>query len=294
MADVQGAPAQDELDVDQLLSDLKEPQDARPMGGDEPAVEPQAPVWNGEEWAFDSVGKRIVPESREQILQWAQQGRNYSQRAGELNAKEKAWLKEREELVGYKDKFSSYSQVDEFAAKNPEWWKHVQESWKSREIPQGLDPSIANVLNPLQEKVSKFEEHLAQIEAEKREQAVEKDNQALDQEIASIRKSHPNIDLSAKDETGETLERRILKHAVEIQTGSFRAAFRDYLHDQLVTQAQAKGKEAVVQDRVLNAKKGLLGTSSAPVKELKPVNVKTPWNDPSLKGEALLKEMGLG
>lgn len=286
-------PAQDELDVDQLLSDLKEPQDARPTESDAPP-EPAAPTWNGEEWAFDSVGKRVIPESREQLLQWASGGRNYSQRAAELNAKEKAWTKEREELVGYKEKFTGYSQVDDFAAKNPEWWAHVQESWKSREVPQGIDPNLARVLNPLQEKVSKFEEYLGQIEADKREQAAEKDNQALDQEIASIRKSHPNIDLSAKDETGETLERRILKHAVEIQTGSFRAAFRDYLHDQLVTQANAKGKEAVVQDRALNAKKGLLGTSSAPVKELKPVNVRTPWNDPSLSGAAILKEMGLG
>ncbi len=293
MADGVEAPIQEELDVDQLLSDLKEPRDQRQMSGDDAEAAPPAPpAWNGEEWAFDSAGKRIIPESREQLLQWASGGRNYSQRAGELNAKEKAWLKEREELLPFKEKFSSYSQVDDYAAKNPDWWKHVSESYKNRETPQGLDPGIAQVLNPLQEKVSRFEQHLASIEAEKLEQAQQKDNEALDQEIASIRKQHPNIDLSAKDETGETLERRILQHAVSTNTSSFRMAFRDYLHDQLVVQATANGKESIAKGQALNAKKGILGTSSAPVKELKPVNPKLPWNDPSLKGDALLREMG--
>jgi hypothetical protein len=291
-------PAQEELDVDKLLADLKEPAPERPMeGGAEALAEtPEAPKAPDPWWSsveFEWNGKKIKPDSEDKARTWMSQGYNYAQRAGELNKQQAQWQKERDELLGYKKKLDGYSQVDEYAAKNPEWWNHVQESWKTREVPQGVDPSIAKVLTPIQEKMSKFEDFLGQIEAQKREAEATKENEALDQEIGSIRKQYPNIDLTAKDESGETLERRVLKHALEIQTTSFRAAFRDYLHDQLVTQAQANGKEAIVKDQQLKAKKGLLGTTPAPVKELKPVNTKLPWNHESMKGSEILKEMGI-
>ncbi len=301
MADGQdGAAAQEELDVDKLLSDLKEPSQPREMSGGEapPTETPKAATWNGEEWAFESGGKRIIPESREQYQQWAQQGRNYSQRAGELNAKERAWATERQELIGYKEKYSKFNQMEEYAAKNPEWLKHLHDTWAAREIPQGLDPNIAKILTPLQQKIQTLEqtidERKAADDAAKQQEEITKNDTALSQEIESIRKQYPNIDLTAKDETGETLERRVYGHAVKNGIGTFRAAFRDYLHDQLVTQAQTNGKEAIVKGQALNAKKGILGTSSAPVKEIKAVNPKTPWSDKSMRGDAILKEMGLG
>ncbi len=282
-----------DLDVDQILADAKEPVEARQVeGGDEPPVKTEeAPAWWAQE--FEVGGKKYKADTEEKAKLWLQGGVNYSQRAGELNAKERLWAKEREELLGYKEKFTGYSQVDAFAAKNPEWWQHVQSSWQTREVPKGVDPGVTQLLTPLQEKLSKVESFIGSLEAEKQEQRVKEDNDALDKEITSIREQHPTIDFSAKDETGETLERRILKHAMDHNTPSFRMAFRDYLHKELVEGAKATGKEALVKTTQLNAKKGILGTSQASTRELKAVNTRLPWNDPSLKGDAILKEMGL-
>jgi hypothetical protein len=253
------------------------------------------PWWGAVE--FDWNGKKIKPDSEDKARTWMQQGYNYSQRVGELNKKQLEWDKERIDLLGYKDKFSKYSQVYEFASKNPDWWKHVENSYQSRQVPQGIDPAIAQLLAPIQEKLQTIEQQRAEEEARRLEfehqEALKKADESLDQEIESIRKTHPNIDLNAVDpETGLTLEKKIFKHAVDINTTSFRVAFRDYLHDQLVNTAKASGLEAKAKEAQTNAKKGLLGTSSAPVKELKPVNTRLPWNDSSLRGESILQEMG--
>tara|TARA_R110000868_G_scaffold9394_2_gene46915 strand:- start:4067 stop:4981 length:915 start_codon:yes stop_codon:yes gene_type:complete len=301
MTEAEGLPAQDELDVDKLLEEANAPRPERPM--DEPQAPPEAAPEAAEDkpeanqwWSsveFDWNGKKIKPDSEDKARTWMQQGYNYSQRVGELNKKQSEWDRERIDLLGYKEKFSKYSQVDEFAAKNPDWWKHVETAYKARELPQGVDPSIQQVLNPIQEKMSRFEQYLESIEQQKQEAEYRKADESLAQEIQSIRDLHPNIDLSAKDPvSGEPLERKVLKHAMDIGTTSFRVAFRDLFHDQLVTTAKASGLEASAKDAQLKAKKGLLGTSSTPVREIKAGNTRAPWNDSSYKGENILREMG--
>ena len=300
MTEAQGQ-AQEELDVDKLLEEVSAPAPERQMSDAQEAAPPEAvaeekpaenPWWSSVE--IDWNGKKIKPDSEDKAKTWLQQGYNYSQRVGELNKKQAAWDRERLDLLEYKNKFGKYSEIDEFAAKNPEWWQHVQKSWQSREIPQGVDPNIAQVLSPIQEKLSRFENYLQTIEQQKHEAEIKKADESLSQEIESIRKSHPNIDLSAVDqESGETLERKVLKHALDIGTNSFRVAFRDLFHDQLVTTAKASGLEAKAKEAQVNAKKGIIGTTQTPVKELKPVNTRRPWGDPSFRGENILQELGL-
>lgn len=266
--------ALEDIDVDALVAESHAIKDVRPMG-EEPAspeakTEPAVNSWDGKAWEFDWNGKKVFPDSQDKAKTWMSQGYNYSQRVAELNKQKAAWDTERTELTGFKDKFGQYSKVDEYAAKNPEWWKHVEESWASREIPKGLDPNLASVLTPIQQQLAEIKQE-RELERQMREQeklqeTIKKDDETLSNDIAEAAKAYPQFDFASKDETGKTLEYRILAHAQEIGTSSFRAALRDYLHDQLVTTAKANGREALTKDTQLNAKKGLLGTTQAPLK----------------------------
>ncbi len=68
------------------------------------------------------------------------------------------------------------------------------------------------------------------------------------------------------DETGLTLEMRVLNHAQENGINSFRAAFRDFNHEKLVAIAASKAREDATKKRQMDAKNGLLGVSSTPMK----------------------------
>jgi hypothetical protein len=285
--------------VDQIMADIeagKDPNAAAPAEGEQ--QEQQAPTWNGEEWAFEVGGKRIIPDSREKMKLWLGGGYNYAQRLGELNkthAQKMAEIEAKERAAReVEERYRPYADVDKYATENKEWWEHVQQAWKTREMPQGLDPKLAAVLNPLQEKIGTLESLLTQqqqaVQAEQLAAQEQQENEALAQEIESVRKQHPDIDLSERDESGETLEIRVLKHAQEIGTRSFRAAYRDLLHDKLLVQKQAASKLQAVRGTQAEAKAGVLGKSPTPTKALKPVDPRVPWSDESLSARAVLEE----
>ena len=55
----------------------------------------------------------------------------------------------------------------------------------------------------------------------------------------------------------------------------FKAAFRDYMHERLVKDAELKGKESAQQEIQRRNKLGLLGTTPTPLKTIQPaVNLK--------------------
>lgn len=255
----------------------------------EAAPVPATQEWKGDDWKFSWNGKDIIPDSRDKLMTWANQGYNYSQRMGELNkthAQRMAEVQAAEAKAReLEQKYAQYDTVEQYAQKNPEWWQHVQQSFANREIPQGLDPNLAKVLTPLQQEIGQIKEFMTtqQQLAEQARVAAEhqSQDQALDAEIESFRKSFPNIDLSARDESGKTLEHRIYEHGTSIGTSSFRAAARDLLFDQLANQNGAQTRLQAVQTQQAKAKAGLLGTTQAPTKELKRVDTKLPWSDPA-------------
>lgn len=303
------AAEQDEdINVDQLLEEVNAPEAGRPMeSGESPGTaEPEAPVWNGQEWEFESNGKKIVPDSAEKLKIWASQGFNYSQRMGDLNkthAQRMAEIDQRDRAIKEAEKrFSPYAKVDEYAQQNKEWWAHVNQQYEAAQRAAqnpGLDPKIAEIIQPLNEKLAKLEQadQLRQqaIEQQQLQETIQKEDTTLDSDIKSIRAANANINFDAVDpQTGETLELQILKHAEANGLPSFKAGFWDYLGPKLIESAKAEGRGAVAKGKQADVRAGRLGTSQAPMKAIKPANTKAAWNSPEYDSTNILKEMGLG
>ena len=286
-----------EIDVDSLLNEIESPADGIPMSSNEEptqqVAEPAAQFDFGQ-MEFDWNGQKIRPESFDKAKTWMQQGYNYSQRAADLN-------KRQGEFDQRTKHYAKFDEVDKYVQENPKWWDHVEQAWNTREQhgqPQ-LDPALEPIIRPLQEKLSQFETFFGQIQqerdqiqAERQQEIITKEDQALDAEIDSIRKLYPNIDLNSVDQEGRTLEQRILAHAQEIGTNSFRAGFRDYMHDDLLKTAKTDSLGAAAKSKQVQTKQGILGVSSTPKKGVERAqNVRGKSYD-SLVAEAL-GELGL-
>jgi len=264
MPEVSGAPDQD---VDKLIEDIEKPTEPRQEStpsAETPVVE--SPWWKQE---FEWNGKKVTPEREDQVRTWLSQGYNYSQRMAEVNRQRSDWEKKLAASEERGTKLSQYEKVDSYVKENPDWWKHVQESFENRKT-HGLAPELQPVLQPILKELEETKSFIQSWQQEREQEQFRQADTALEQEIDSVRKSYPNTDLSSRDETGKTLELRILEHAKQIGTTSFRAAFRDLLHDQLVDLAKADGKAALAQGQVQAAKKGIIGQTPAPVKGIKP------------------------
>lgn len=279
----------EDIDVDSLLNEIEAPGDGIPMSSnEEPAAqEPAQQQFDFGQFEFDWNGQKVRPDSFDKAKTWMQQGYNYSQRAAELN-------RMKSEFDQKTKHYSRFDEVDKYVKENPQWWEHVEQAWNTRDQqgqPQ-LDPNLEPIIKPLVEKVNQFESLFGQIQQERQQEVIAKEDQALDAEIESIRKQYPNIDFNAVDDTGRTLEMRILGHAQEIGTNSFRAATRDYLHDKLVETAKADSLTSQAKGKQIQAKQGILGVSSTPKKGFERAqNVRGKSYD-DLTAEAL-REMGL-
>lgn len=280
--------------IDALVSGLDQPVN-EVMPETAPAEQP-APASEFEDFKFTANGKEVVPDSKEKIQQWMSQGYNYAQHMQDLKAKTSEYEQREQE---FKNRFNEYERINEYAAANPDWWNHVQNSYQGAQgqvegTQQADDQGLANTpeFQQLQSKLNEIEGWRKQLLEEKELANQRAEDEALSKEIQSIREDFQDLDWNTKDAEGKDLEYKVLEHAQNIGTTSFRAAFRDFYHDQLLQRAEVKGKDAISKELQRNKALGLLGETPAPLKKLiKEENVKARSYD-DLERDALA-ELGI-
>ncbi len=277
-----------DIDVDQILSEVNGqsadiPMTSEPQGSPQAAQEP--------EYEYTARGQTIK-EPLSAILKRASQGYDYSQVMNDLN-------RQKQELDM---KFKNYAEVDQFAQQNPDWWNYVVQQYSSRggQAPASQEQTqeqqgereLPPELNAIKSELDELKQFKNELLQEKNRQMQEAEDAKLVQEIDEIRKQYPNLDLNRVDESGKTLEVKILEHGVQNNIKSFKTAFRDFYHDELVKRAREEGIELAKKDVARKTKLGLLGESLTPTKQLtEATNLKNRSYD-DLTKEALA-ELGL-
>lgn len=280
--------ADEALDLDSIVNAAESSTNNEiPMEGNAPA-EAAAPT--PQEYSFQHQGQEIKAPI-DKVLRWAQQGYSAPQRIGELSQK----LKDFEgKFKTYETYEKTYAPIDQWAKENPDKWKALFDGWQQAQF--GATPGNQAQPQALPKEVlDKLQQHdqFIQLQQQERIQMREqKADQTLEQEIGGLRKQYSNIDFDSTDESGRTLEYRVLEHATRLGIPSFEAAFLHFNKAQLQQMYQGQGRERAAmspqtKDALLG--KNLTAKGSGPqVSEL-------------IKGRSLdqihelvLSEMGLG
>jgi hypothetical protein len=207
------------------------------------------------------------------------------------------WEQSRQaEAKKFEQQYSPYKTIDEYAKQNPDWWKHVESSFASRTTQGGAQDSSASpdlekikadIRAQLEAEFNPLKEEFKTIQEERESKKREAEDTSLETEVKGIRDQYPNLPWDTADESGLSLEARVLKHGIDQGFKNFRAAFRDYAHDDLIKYAEDSGKEKYLQSIKTQNKQGLLGKTSAPTKGLQPVTDLKNKNYNDLLAEAL-------
>lgn len=239
-------------EVDQLLNGMDSPEEGIPMGDEE--VIKTAPQ-EAAKFTFKADGKD-VEATQEQLIKWAQQGYGAPQKIGELNDK----------LKGYEqdDSLKSYKEIDNWAKENPEQWQHIQEQYQARDqqVNDQLPTEMQEALAPIMQELEGLRDFKNQYENKQIEQKTQAEDQALETEMKSIRDTYKDLDFDTPDDSGKSLEYKVMEHAAENGITSFKTAFLDFNHDRLMKIAEQRGKESVIQERKSRNKLGLLEVSA--------------------------------
>lgn len=229
------------------------------------AQQPQEPSWKEDEYVIE--GGKKVKETREMILKRAGMGYHYAQRMHEIN-------QQAEKYKGYEERMaqlSRWQQYNDYAEQNPEWARHVEESWNNRSNMQQSSqeqPQTFQLPPELQKELSELKTFRDEILSARQNEKFQAEDKQFDAEIQDVATKH-NVDLSQADEQGRSLEWRVLEHMKAMgldgsKPGHFRTAFRDYYFDNLTERHKEQVKEEQAKTLEDHRKVGILGVSRTP------------------------------
>jgi hypothetical protein len=255
-----GQGPSEDIDTDALLESVQGEEHEIPMTAPAQQAAPTP-----EEFELNVNGK-LIKAPKDQMIKWAQMGYDAPNRIGEINKQLETYKSQSQKWAEAEAKYSKYGPVDEYFSKNPDHWKVVEETWKSKQA--AFDPNnpiaaeLNNVKNVLQD-LTKFKDEISSKEVAQKRQA---EDAELKQDIESIRKAYPDLDWDTPNEHGQSLEKQIVEHAIKSKIESFRAAFRDFTFDQHVKKAQETGMQKRDKDIQKRTKLGLLGETRTPTR----------------------------
>lgn len=274
------SPSQDaaqEEDFDALYDSIVNPKDESALDAsteNAPAIAAKTPIATqapiDPEHEYTWSGQKIKAPLSE-ILRKAGMGHDYSQKMEAFNKERQGW----QEKLSLSQKLNEqYGPVDEWVRGNPDKWEKLQAVIQAEKAGHGdLDTN-----HPLYQKYQELQKTLNEkilptIEAQEQEKTrlkYEAEDKTLISEIQSIREKYKDLDWATVDESGRSaLERKVCLHASENGFKTFRAAFLDLNHDDLMKRAEERGKGSIANDRARAAKTGLLGQTSAPTQGLR-------------------------
>lgn len=243
-----------------------------------------------EEFELDWNGQKIKAD-REKFTKWAQMGYDYNQKIGAVSQREKQLQEDyNRRIQEYEQRLGPYKEIDAYAIKNPQWWNSIQQSYQQQTKPE-IPPELKTYLDPIVNDYTQVKSFIQEYQNGITERNMREQDTKLDEQIKSLGAKY-NLDLSAKDANGQSLEQRVLAYAIQNKIPTFKAAFLDYYHEDLQKQAEARGRESVQKEIEKRKKAGLLSETSTPASKdgLPTLNVK--GNRGYLTADQILKRMG--
>lgn len=295
-----------DFNIDQAMSDIN----SGAFEGAEGSAPAAAPQINQPSFdpnlviPYKANGKE-VSEPLSTVIQRASMGYNYAQLMQQYKQQQADLEAQKQQIAEQANKWRDY---DDYATQNPQWAEYVRSQWENRfnfgggsqqqqsfqnqgsfeqQQQANLPPEVARELAEMRSFVNQYkQDQQARMQAEQ--------DHALNQEIETVQKEFPDIDLRVTDPmTGESLEQQILKHAQMNGISTFRAAFRDMMFDKLLARGQTQAKEVVAKQMQQQVRSGFLGQSTTPMTGQQGGNVDLSRHSYHSLMDIAAKELGL-
>lgn len=255
--------------MDELVSKSENKGESKeiPMTKEAQAPEPQPDLIE-----FNHNGKKIKG-TRDQLIKWAQMGIDVPQKFNKFNQEKSQWDNQRKQ---WEQQYGPYKQIDEWAKQNPDKWTQLQQSWQqAQQAPQtqqtGQTTAEYLEIQRLKQELNELKPLVQTVHQDFTTSKQQAEDQALDQQIQSLRDKYKDLDWDTPDDNGKPLEYKVLEYAQETGIKNFDAAFKAFYHDELVSRAETMAKQNVSKDIQTKTKLGILGSSPTPKRGVQPV-----------------------
>lgn len=226
--------------------------------GGEPAVDREQA--KNDEFSFEIDGRSYKFNSQD-LQKYVAEGLKATQKYEEIYSLQNKIAQEKAELERKVGESKHLLELDNWARENPELYHRMQLEYENQrnggqfgEVPPYLAKFVAD-LNEVRAKLN-------EVDQIKQEHIRKQSDEALQKEIDTYKGKYSDFDWNSPDQSGLTLEQRIINHALQNGIQTFRAAANDYLIDEVAKRKEFKAKEEVAKTIQKNNKLGLLEQKS--------------------------------
>lgn len=263
-----------------------------------PIEAPKQEAPNFKEYEFAHRGQQVkIREDDPRFTQWMSMGYDYAQNNSALKTEREEFEKSR---GNFEKTWSPYKEIDEYARDNPDWWQHVDQSYKQKlssqqDVPDSVKKYLESVLGPIQQDIPLVKQYLTKQQADEAAKIEKDQDTQLESSVKSVMERNPQIDFKAKDPSGMSLEHRVLDYGIKNQLLKFEDAFKAYYYDESIKQAESRGRESYMQELNKRKKLGILDNvpTQGKIPNLTQASKIRSWSDPQLSSENILKELNL-
>jgi hypothetical protein len=197
--------------------------------------------WDGKQFSIKFRDKEVVPQSREQLMTYAQQGYGYSQRMAELKARE-------EELNQLDSSLGQYKKLADAFDSNPQFKQQILELYQKTMSgvqaaqASGDQQAVADntaILSQMQQMMAPVQQKLQQFDDFQNQIAASRADEDLAKECDSIKSKYKDHDWVSEDSEGHTLLWRILNTANDKGLLNIEDAYRLYMFDNVAEKSRA-------------------------------------------------------
>ena len=262
--DINAQPETEEpegAEADESTDDGSESSSQGDLGGDgatDPGMTPPSADddFNPESWTLRFRGREIQPKDRQHLINLAQQGYLYNQKAQELSARERQLQEQAGQYAQYQQLVEAFQQNPALKQKLVQMYQEAQQGGYSQQAQQpGMGQQPIEQLTPYLQKVNELDQRFKQLDDEKADQEVQN-------EIASLIANHPDDDWKSRDENGRDLKWEIVNHAYRNNFPTLEAAYRDLMFDTAVTRAKSEALKRQAEQKRKAHKAGIVGRAS--------------------------------
>jgi len=227
---------------------------------DPAAAQPSADDFDSAAWTLKFRGRDVVPRDRQHLVNLAQQGYLYSQRAQELKTRE-------EQLNQQSTKYEQYQKLAEAFQANPDLQKKIMglynESMTGQQQQPG-QPDPTQAFQPYVQKIDQLEQRLRSYD----------DRQAdkeLQSEIKGLKDKYPDSQWDIPNEAGRTFEWEVLNHAHQNNFKTLEQAYRDMMWDTVQTRTKANTLKAQAEQQQKLHKQGVVTSKGSQAQAARPM-----------------------
>lgn len=235
--------------------------------------------WDGSAFTLKYRDKPVVPQTKDELIKWAQLGYNNDLRMRNLDQRESKISEMEQQLAQIKQLSEAFDQRPDFKQAVMDIYQklasgqQVAAEQKADQLPEEMQQMIS----PYVDEIRQLKEELNGIKGRFQEIDTVKADEEVKKEIDSLKQAHADEDWDTPDSaTDKTLLREVIEHAAENGFKSLEAAYRDLRWDTALANAKAEALKGSEQSRIDAQKAGIVGKGGQAMPQSpKQINVRT-------------------